>query len=54
LTSWAAADSQSDRLGPDPSDLSPGFDPAESEPVSEFEFDQSVPEDFGLDYDLEA
>jgi Putative transposase/Transposase zinc-binding domain len=30
----------------DPSDQTPGFDPAEPEPVPEFEFDQSVPDDF--------
>lgn len=33
----------------DPSDQSPGFDPAEPEPVPEFEFDQSVPDD--LDFE---
>jgi len=33
----------------DPSDPSPGFDPAESEPVPEFEFDQSVPDDFDFE-----
>jgi hypothetical protein len=38
----------------DPSDQTPAFDPAEPEPVPEFEFDQSVPDDIDLDYDLEA
>jgi hypothetical protein len=33
----------------DHSDPSPGFDPAESEPVPEFEFDQSVPDDFDFE-----
>jgi hypothetical protein len=33
----------------DPSDPSPGFDPVEPEPVPEFEFDQSVPDDFDLE-----
>jgi hypothetical protein len=34
------------RIYTDPSDPSPGFDPAVPEPVPEFEFDQSVPDEF--------
>ena len=30
-------------------DLSPAFDPSEPEPVPEFEFDQSLPDDFDFE-----